>query len=75
MFILTATGIGVAIPIAAGAVWMVLTGRLVPGRERDHWRDTALELRDQNGILLRGVAPATTEVLRAATNAVRGEAP
>lgn len=45
-------------------ILMILTGRLVPGKERDHWRDMALELKEQNGKLIRG-GETTTQVLRA----------
>lgn len=45
------------------AVLMVLTGRLVPGKERDFWRDMALELKDQNSKLIAG-AETTQQLIR-----------
>lgn len=44
-------------------VLLVLTGRLVPGKERDHWRDMALELKDQNTKLIAG-AETTSKLIR-----------
>lgn len=43
-------------------ILMLLTGRLATGKERDYWRDMALELLDQNGKLLNG-AETTNRVL------------
>lgn len=55
------------------AVWMILTGRLVPGRthdrvvretteERDRWRDIAERALKQNGQLLEGARTADAVV-------------
>jgi hypothetical protein len=56
--------------LVAVTVWMILTGRLVPGKERDYWRDLAQELARQNSDLLEG-ARASTEVSRALSDAVK----
>lgn len=52
------------------AVWMILTGRLIPRRtydemvkDRDHWRAVAETSTKQNTQLLEG-ARVTTEVVR-----------
>lgn len=44
-------------------VLLIFTGRLVPGKERDTWRDMALELKDQNSKLISG-AQTTQQLLR-----------
>ncbi len=49
--------------LVALIVLLVLSGKLVPGKERDHWRDMALELRDQNSKLIAG-AETTRQLIR-----------
>jgi hypothetical protein len=45
------------------AVIMIFTGRLVNGKERDHWRDMAMELKEQNSKLIAG-AETTQQFMR-----------
>lgn len=45
-------------------IWLILTGRLVAGKERDYWRKMALELNAQNGLLIRG-GETTVKIARA----------
>lgn len=44
-------------------ILLILTGRLTTAKDRDYWRDTALELLAQNHKLING-AETTTTVLR-----------
>jgi hypothetical protein len=44
-------------------ILLILTGKLVPGKERDTWRDMALELKDQNSKLIAG-AETTQKLIR-----------
>lgn len=55
-------------------VLMVLTGRLVPGKERDHWRDLAMELTAQNTKLIAG-GETTQHVLRSLPGQGEGTPP
>lgn len=63
-----------AVGLLSLTVWMILTGRLVPGKERDYWRSTAKELERQNGELIDG-GKVTQDALRALQEALRRESP
>lgn len=53
-------------------VIMVLTGRLVPGRERDYWRRAFFEAQQQKGTLLE-TAEVTQGVLQSLPDVTGGE--
>jgi hypothetical protein len=53
-------------------VLMILTGRLVPGKERDYWREMALEEQRQKRELI-DAGKVTQQVLRAIPPALEGE--
>jgi hypothetical protein len=53
-------------------VLMILTGRLVPGKERDYWRAMALELQEQNRKLI-DAGKVTQQVLQAIPPAIEGQ--
>lgn len=52
-------------------VVLVLTGKLVPGRERDYWRDAAQTSMQQNTKILEAVE-VTKQVLQTIDRTARG---
>lgn len=56
--------------IVVFVVFLVLTGRLVPGRERDAWREAFFEEQRQKRDLIDGLGGAAKDFLRAIPDAI-----